>query len=462
MKTCFKNFSLVTAVCALLIVLPQTASAVTDDDFAALKDLVTKQGQRLDQLEKQHEQDQATIEQTRKQREQDQAQIQQLKQQLSDTQQTATNAQQVAASAQEAAAAAKVEVPPNSLAPNPSHNFTMVGDAEVQFGKVDGQHSAFVMADFAPIFLFRGGDKTLMEVGFDVTLQNGGAPLNNGASTAVDLSFAQLDYVINDYLTFVGGLDLLPLGTYSERSAGWLNKIPDAPMARDFLPGAGVGAMLRGALPLGDAGQSLHYSAYVVNGPSSIDGSGTAANLDLGGNVGITSDGRNSNLHGWPSAGGRIGWFYPWKAHGDVELGLSGQSGTWDSADRLLWSSVNLDAAVHIGPFVEIKGEYIYSMVETDDLGTVYPHGWWIQAGYKLVGLDLEVPYINNLELVGRFDNARDITASRADRYTLGFVYYLTSSLLVEGDYEFRASDNPDPTAPEHHNLFVFQLSYGF
>ena len=50
----------------------------------------------------------------------------------------------------------------------------------------------------------------------------------------MSLSFAQLDYLFNDYVTFVGGDMLLPLGTYTERSAGWLNKIPDDPLPRGF------------------------------------------------------------------------------------------------------------------------------------------------------------------------------------------------------------------------------------
>ena len=39
-----------------------------------------------------------------------------------------------------------------------------------------------------------------------------------------NLSFAQLDYVVNDNLTVCAGDLVLPLGTYSERGAGWLNK----------------------------------------------------------------------------------------------------------------------------------------------------------------------------------------------------------------------------------------------
>jgi len=127
--------------------------------------------------------------------------------------------------------------------PLATHSFSIVGDAEVQFGKISGQHGAFMLADFAPIFLFRGGDKILFEAGFDFILQNN-APGSAGSTTTVNLSFATLDYLINDYITFVGGNMLLPLGTYSERSAGWLNKFPDAPLPRAVLPGNGVGLQL--------------------------------------------------------------------------------------------------------------------------------------------------------------------------------------------------------------------------
>lgn len=436
------------------------AAAVTDDEFKALKDLVTQQGKRLDQLEQAHERDQKTIQDSQKIHEQDQQEIQRLKQQVDETQKTATNA------LQKADAVSQVQpVHPVPPVPSATHNFTMVGDAEVQFGKVDGSHSAFALADFAPIFLFRAHDNILFEAGFDITLQNTATPTSPttshdaGATTSVALTFGTLDYLFSDYSTFVGGLMLLPLGTYSERSAGWLNKIPDDPLPRDLLPGSGVGAQFRGAIPVGSPGQSLTYAIYGANGPSSLDGSANHDQLDLGGNVGIKGDGGFGNLHGSPSVGGRIGWFRPWKAHFDFELGLSGQTGTWDDADQHQWSAGVVDGAIHMGSNIEIKGEYIYTWQETADLGTIHPHGWWVQGAYKLAGLNLDTPFVNNLELVARYDAKRDSSHGiNTDRYTFGYVYYLSNTLLFEGDYEFHHSTDPI----ENHNVFVFQLSYGF
>ena len=77
--------------------------------------------------------------------------------------------------------------------------------------------------------------------------------------------------------------------------------------------------------------------------------------------------------------------------------------------------------------------------------------------GYKLAGLNLELPGVNNLELVGRYDSLHDGQGTSTRRYSVGYVYYLTSALLFEGDYEFLHSTDPSQV-----NQLVFQLSYGF
>jgi hypothetical protein len=339
---------------------PRAAAEVSDEDFNALKEAVRQLSEKMQKLEQKHEEDQ-------KVHEQDQQKIQQLQQQAGETQKAATEAQQNAETASQmklklgrleeqveaqktateaqgkAVAAAQMQpvapVPSGALA---THNFTLAGDAEVQFGKVSGQHSAFTMADFAPVFLLRAGDNILFEAGFDITLQNGAVTLasgqtgNSGTTTTIDLTFATIDYLLSDYVTVVAGDMLLPLGTYAERSAGWLNKIPDDPLPRDVLPSSGVGVQLRGSIPIGQSGQMVTYSAYAANGPGSVDGSGNAKfiddsgnslpNLDFG-NIGIQSNGNSGNEHSSVNGGGRLGWFFPLKPHYDLELGISGQSG---------------------------------------------------------------------------------------------------------------------------------------
>ena len=426
---------------ALGLVAPRhIAASVSDADFNALKDLVQQMNGKLQSLEQTNQLDQRTI--------------QQLQQQLGDTKKTADDAEQKSIAAAQIQTAPVPHLPIDEATVN--HNFQMLGDAEIQYTKSKGQNGAFLMADFAPIFLYRAGDNILFEAGFDTTLQNN-APSSAGSSTSFDLSFAQLDYVINDYATFAGGDLLLPLGTYVQRGAGWLNKMPDDPLAVDaLLPGSGVGGMLQGAVPVGNAGKFINYSVYGVNGPSSSDGTANADALDLGGNVGTTSNGNTANLHKNPSGGGRVALFMPFKPHYDVEFGLSGQTGEWDDAGKYLWSAGVADASVHLGPNFQINGEYILTGYGSDQ-GLVHQNGGFIQSGYKLAGLNREIPIINNLELVGRYDYLSDGLGTTTRRYTVGYIYYITNTLLFEGDYEFLNSNDPSQT-----DQLILQLSLGF
>jgi hypothetical protein len=114
-----------------------------------------------------------------------------------------------------------------------------------------------------------------------------------------------------------------------------------------------------------------------------------------------------------------------------------------------------------LGPNFQANGEYILTRYGSDQ-GFVNQQGWWVQAGYKLAGLDLEFPVINNVELVGRYDNLHNAPGSNGlgantSRYTTGFIYYFTNTLLFEGDYEFVHSNDPSQV-----DQLILQLSYGF
>ena len=73
--------------------------------------------------------------------------------------------------------------------------------------------------------------------------------------------------------------------------------------------------------------------------------------------------------------------------------------------------------------------------------------------------MNLDLPVLNDIELMARFDKESDGQGTRTDRYTVGYVYYLTNTLLFEGDYEFLHSRGPNALPA---NFLVFQLSYGF
>src|ERR1035438_2530361 len=301
MKTRRWVYGLMAAICVLGIALPPRAAAqVSLVDFNALKETVQKLAEQVQNLQ----QTNVIREQVH---EQDVQKIQQLEKKLAETQQVATNAEQNSIEAAHAQAQPQSRQPIDEATVN--HNFQILGDAEIQYVKAAGQHGAFSLADFAPIFLYRGGENILFEAGFDTTIANN-APARGGYHDTLNLSFAQLDYVMNNYVTLCAGDLVLPLGTYTERGAGWLNKIPDNPLAVDALiPGSGVGAELRGAVPLGESGKLFNYAVFCVDGPGSADGTGSAGMLDLGGNVGVRSDGVAANLHNNPGGGARLAEF---------------------------------------------------------------------------------------------------------------------------------------------------------
>ncbi|MGC9942139.1 MAG: hypothetical protein ABSE48_09905 [Verrucomicrobiota bacterium] len=432
--------------CVLCMAFPaRVAAEVSDADFNALKELVQQMNGKLQALEQTNQTDQQTIDA--------------LKQKLSETQQTASDAERKSVAAVQAETQPPAQAPIDEATVN--HNFMMLGDAEFQYVNADKQHGAFALADFAPIFLYRGGDNILFEAGFDTTLANN-SPNGGGYTTTFNLSFAQLDYIMNDYMTLCVGQLLLPLGTYAERGAGWLNKFPDDPLAVDaLLPESGAGVELRGAVPWGDEGKFINYAAYVVNGPgSSTNEPADAGDLDLGGNVGVRSDGVFANLHNSPAGGGRLGVFlpFPYKPHYDLELGISGQTGEWDNGGNHLWTAGVLDAALHLGPNFEAKAEAMMTRYGTDDLGLIRTEGWYTQVGYKLAGLNFDIPILNDIELVGRYDSLVDGIDPTVRRYSLGYIYYITNTLLFEGDYEFIHTS--DPTQPA--TQLILQLSYGF
>lgn len=442
-------------VCAITANGVLRAADISADDFNALKDLVRKQGEEMQKLSDQMKQLQQAHEADEQQHQKDVQQIQQLQQNLQAQQTNVVTVPKAVAEAAESAPMPRVPIDEATV----NHNFSILGDAEFQYANIRGQHPTFLLADFAPIFLYRGGDNVLFEAGFDFTLQNANnGTHDSGQTTGVNLSFAQLDYVANDYATLAVGNLLLPLGTYSLRSAGWLNKIPDDPMPRDLLPGSGVGGEVLGAVPIGTEGKLFNYAVWGVNGPSSSSSNADPGALDLGGNVGLRSDNTVANLHGNPSGGARIGFFYPYKPHYDFELGLSGQSGEWDDAGNHLWNAAVVDASMHLGSYFETKGEFINTWYGSD-AGNIHPQGWWIQSGYKLAGLNLSWPLINNLELVGRYDVSHDGLGTNERRETVGYVYYLSNTLLFEGAYEFFHGNSTDPNQKDR---LILQLSYGF
>ncbi len=110
-----------------------------------------------------------------------------------------------------------------------------------------------------------------------------------------------------------------------------------------------------------------------------------------------------------------------------------GQTGEWSDSGNHAWSAGVVDAALHLGANFELKGEYVHTRYGSDNLGQIDPHGWWAQAGYKLAGLNLELPYINNIELVSRFDCENDGQGTKTGPLYHGLCLLLLKHAALRG-----------------------------
>ena len=239
----------------------------------------------------------------------------------------------------------------------------------------------FALADFAPIFLFRANDNMLFEAGFDVTLQNDtasehvvtSAPYTHDAAAdhcehefrPVGLSSERLrDAGGRGHVVAAGHLSTngAPAGSTRYRMTRWRD---------DLLPGSGVGAQLRGAVPVGESGTVAHLCR--LRGQRAVSGTAAATplrwiggnrlrNLDLSGNVGVNAVAiRHAPIPAAAAAsagftrGNRI-TILNWVFRPDWQ---------WAIREPSVVGAV-VDAALHIGPYFEVKGEYINTWVETD------------------------------------------------------------------------------------------------
>ena len=125
---------------------------------------------------------------------------------------------------------------------------------------------------FVPILHYQLSDRLHLvgEVEFDL----------RSDESEVEVEYAQVDFLLNDYLTVTGGKFVLPFNTFSQRiHPAWINKLPSLPpIYGRHGSGGGIvpvlsdlGVNLSGGLRLpwfgGAEGPGLNYAFYVINGP---------------------------------------------------------------------------------------------------------------------------------------------------------------------------------------------------
>jgi hypothetical protein len=419
----------------VLVAWTPAARAFTDEEFRAVQQQLQQQAEEIKDL--------------KKGRVEDQKEIQSLKQKLGATDQKAEEAQKTAT---EATAKVQPVNPVPSEEAAAQRNFLITGGMDVLYQKHESDNGSFFLNHFNPILLFRATDKVLAEGSLEMSVEGDG-------TAEVNLEYAQIDYLFNDYLTLIAGRFLLPIGVVREKiDAAWINKLPILPLpeADDTALFAenDIGAQARGAFHVCDP-VTLTYALFVGNGPGD-NGPGTLPAF----NEGVSANGK-------PNGGGRLALFYPWEAHDDIEVGVSGQTGPYSADGKQLFSVFAVDAALHLSPNFEARGEFIQTWQENTGLSTTDREGWWVQAAYKLAGLNLEWPMINNVEAVFRVGEEHQ-QGGHVYEYDLGLNYHITNTLIVKGAYSFFQSNlhnfvNPDgDTLDLNRNALTLQAVYGF
>jgi len=265
-----------------------------------------------------------------------------------------------------------------------SHTFSVTGAAGVDFlydqqphaidGIPRGSQNTFAL-DWEPMVLYRPADWILFEgVGSFSFGQNG---------TGADLSLADFQIFLNDYVTVVGGLFDQPFGDwYENQSPMWVNRFVTAPLpfaVESVVPPAEAGIQLRGGMQWGAEGQDIDYTMWTGTGPSFSE-------PVPGATVSSPTPIRSAQTNG-KSFGGRLR-FYPIPVDTDcgrLELGASTYNGKW-MGDRW-FTSWGVDFNYFKGN-LQTRGEFLrsYRSMPTP-FAQDNREGWYVQVGYFLNGL---------------------------------------------------------------------------
>ncbi|MFQ5853038.1 MAG: hypothetical protein ACE5JU_20965 [Candidatus Binatia bacterium] len=345
-------------------------------------------------------------------------------------------------------------------------NFLLTGYAFAEFREPEGDEDSTFATNFNPIFLWKLGERLLFEAEMEIEIEDG--------ETEVGLEYAQILYIVHDYVTVGVGKFLLPAGIFPERlHPAWITKLPTFPLPFQhhggIVPFTDVGAQVRGGFPLGGVAKA-NYAIYVTNGPRLLTTGHHAGELRFDN----TPDNNNSK-----AVGGRIG-LLPIPA---LEVGFSYQwaevgDGTFSDidADLIIADLSFVRDAEFLGGRVDLRFEWVRQKIDdavytVDDEAFAFDNekkGWYVQIAYRPTLL--AIPILENLEGVFRYTRLdwaegtpleEEEPGEGVDReqFSIGLNYWLMPSAVVKIAYNI--NDNLDGAAGED-NLLVIQVAYGF
>ncbi len=344
-----------------------------------------------------------------------------------------------------ASGGAAQEEPTARVVPTNEVVITGYGTVGYAFGTQGENENAFTTS-ISPIFLFQFQDRVLFEAEFEFELTEG--------VTETGLEYAQLDLLLHDNFTLVGGKFLLPFGIFGERlHPTWINKFPTSPPlyghhvaafgAEPLVPIiSDIGVMGRGVLSTGPVNVSA--TAYVTQGPAAEDETAAIAELIF---PASSSDNNNGKM-----VGGRLDLSLP----PDAELNVSYFNGDYDELGVLDLTGWNVAAEVRRAN-LEIRGEYIQTRQEVETpagFPTVKRHGFYAQVAYR-VG-----PWEPVFRWTQVFDAKLNGQTQQEGAWQAGFGldYWLSPSIAVMAGYELNRED----VTELDNDRIVLHIAYGF
>ncbi len=368
----------------------------------------------------------------------------------------------------------------------PASKFLLKGFGYTNFEKGPDEPSNFETA-FSPIFLWKHGNNLLFEAELEMELGAGGFE--------VGLGYAQLFYVLNDYVMLGMGKFLNPLNYFAERlHPAWINKLPDMPlgissMGVPLLGGSQLGVQFRGGIPVGNT--KMTYTFYITNGPTLNTGepsghgedetppagNSIASVQDVGvpvGGVGLLNFSNSRDNNDDKAIGTRIAFFLMPR----LEIGVGfqtakvGTQGTPFENVRATHQVLDLnyvgESAALKGKF-DIRAQWVRLSIDNPNIEPLtYENkssAWYAQFAYQPTNAGSN--FIRNLEFVVRFDQLDRPDTEEAplsadiSRITYGIDYWVSPSTLFKFSWQSMNKTHPDGEK-ESEGRFIAQVAIGF
>lgn len=309
---------------------------------------------------------------------------------------------------------------------------------------------SFVGGSLNPIFLWRQNDRLIFEAELEISAK--------GEETEIELEYANISYLINDYMTLRLGKFLLPFGIFSERlHPAWINKLSTMPLGfghHDPIgPTADYGAEIRGAISIQN--RRIAYSLYVTNGPALNDGMENPVEAGSLSYTRIEDNNKNKAI------GGRLGLFP--LSDSSLEIGLSGQMaqvgedetdfdnvwGMFSAVDISLIRSIPALKSV-----IDIRGQYNsvsvdeaeYAIDEHDEIHPFENTNSTYFGQFSIRPAYVSTPVLKQLEFVGRYSKLQTAEEApwetNATQTAIGINYWLDWRSVLKFSYQINSTES--------------------